>query len=193
MFARGRSPRAYRVYAEDDFLEVDDPDVETDTGGDSTVDGVRPYSTASRGLPGALGGRVGLVLVVLVAVAVSALVAHALRAGIGGGGEATRASSVPPAARLAAVPPRGSPLAARTPRTPRASRRSGDVSFALRSTPRDGGARASHVAPERTSGSRPPVSDWPGSRASAMAANEGATDASSEGSAAAVPEFGFER
>jgi hypothetical protein len=191
MFARGRSPRAYRVYAEDDFLEVDDPDFEADTGGDPTVDSARPYTVASRGLRGPLGGRAGLMLVVLVAMAVSALVAHALRAGIGGGGEVPPASTAPPvaAATPARVPDQRPPAG----RAPGVLRRAGGFSVVLRATARDARTRARRAAGERTSGSRPAVSDWLGSRASATATGDDDGDAASESSAAAVPEFGFER
>src|ERR1700739_1357748 len=78
MFGRGRSRRAYRVYAEDELPGVEDPEAEIGAFGDPTFDGKPSYTAAPRGLPRSLDGRVGLALVTLVAMAVSALVVHAL-------------------------------------------------------------------------------------------------------------------
>jgi hypothetical protein len=99
MFARGRSQRAYRVYAEDDFLAAEDPDADDATPGDSSLAGAPSYTApARRAMPGPLGGRVGVVLIALVAMAVSALVVHALRASLGDGGQTPPPATAPVAA-----------------------------------------------------------------------------------------------
>ena len=95
MFDRGRSHRAYRVYAEDEFLETD-PGADSAASGDSQRADVPSYTApARRGMPGPLGGRAGVVLIALVAMAVSALVVHALRVGLGSGGVAPRTAAAP--------------------------------------------------------------------------------------------------
>jgi hypothetical protein len=191
----GRSRRAYRVYAEDDFLGIDDSAAETGTpgesscdGAESSFDGAESYTAAPRGLSGPLGGRLGVALVALVAMAVSALVVHALRAGLSGGGEAARTSSAPP---VAAARPPGARVPAARGSSPvaHASRRSSGFSFALTRAPRAARAGTS----KRTSGGRPGVSDRLGLRIAATTPDEGGVGTPSESSAAAIPEFEFER
>jgi hypothetical protein len=97
--ARRRSHRAYRVYADDAFLSGEDPTAEGATSEDAPLTDALPYTApARRALPGPLAGRAGVVVVALVAMAVSALVAHALRAGLEGGGGRPAPASAPAAA-----------------------------------------------------------------------------------------------
>ncbi len=115
MFGGRQARRTYRVYAEDDFFG------DTEDGARRRVDGVEdpdvyggapPYTAPSRTLPGPLDGRLGVVLLALVAMAISALVVHLLLASLDGGEAAPRSSlaasnptaSTPGAPRVA---PRG--------------------------------------------------------------------------------------
>jgi hypothetical protein len=192
MFDRGRSRRVYRVYEEDEFLGAEDPEAEAGALGDSTFEGARSYTAAPRGLPRPLDGRVGLVLVALVAMAVSALVVHALRAGVGDGGETVRTSRARPAA---AARPRGARVivhvgssAAVTPDS-RPSSNGGAASHEQRE-------HASRSARRRASSPRAGVTMRFGARwagVSATAVDVGAARAPSGSSAAVVPEFEFER
>jgi hypothetical protein len=198
MFGRGRSRRAYRVYAEDEFLRAEDPEIETGTLGDSAFDGARPYTAAPRGLPRPLDGRAGLALVALVAMAASALVVHTLRSGIGGGGERMRTSPAPPVA--AATSPGASVIvhsgssAGVTADTPRRS--TGFLSSRGGAAPRELREHASRFATRRTPSRRVGVAERFGARlvgVSATAVDAGSVRAPSESSAAAIPEFEFER
>jgi hypothetical protein len=130
MFGHGRSRRVYRVYAEDDFPgdeagEDGAIDWEDSRAGDGApidadeagaIDWEVPrahgdapaYTPSRRGLRGSVGGRsVGIALLALSAMAVSAIVVHVLRAGLEGSG--------PPRSSLAASGPAQTMPAAAVP------------------------------------------------------------------------------
>lgn len=194
--ARRRSHRAYRVYAEDDFLTADDPTAEGTTPGDSHLAEAPPYTAAARrGLPGPLGGRVGVLLVALVAMAVSALVVHALRAGLGGGAE--RPSPVTASVATAATHVRG-----RTPvyggtrvqgMTPRLAPHAGSAAYAgSGQVNRSSRPRTVHGAVRERAGER--SSSFAPRSAPVMATTSTIGEASVPSAASTVaPEFGFER
>jgi hypothetical protein len=196
MFARGRSQRAYRVYAEDDFLAADDPDTDGVTPDDSFAEAPSYTAAARRGIPGPLGGRAGVVLVALVAMAVSALVAHALRAGLGGGGETSRPATAPAAVATApadgraptrgAVHVRSDALGARAARA--ATAPNSEASPPRRERAGDVGTR------DRAGGAAATANRIDPRAVQVLAADRGADAAGSASAVStAAPEFGFER
>jgi hypothetical protein len=96
MLGRGRPRRVYRVYADEDFLRDDEPGLADPALDPSSprrddelglADPALDPSSPRRGLRGAFAGRsVGIVLLALVAMAVSAIVVHAVRVGLSQGG-----------------------------------------------------------------------------------------------------------
>jgi hypothetical protein len=193
-----RPRRAYRVYAEDGFLESEDPGTQPATAGDPQFIDVPSYTApVRRRMPGPLGGRAGVVMVALVAMAVSALVVHALRAGLAGGGEAPRPATVPVAAAVtpvvgrtsvrASVPVRGDTLLV--------SRRAGRAPGALR---REAGDhehdRARRPAMRVRTGGALGGQDRFGQRSAPVLAAVSERDTGSPSTiSTAAPEFGFER
>ncbi len=199
MFARGRSHRAYRVYAEDDFLEAEASATEGAVPLDDPFAEAPSYTAAARrGMPAPLEGRVGVVLIALVAMAVSALVMHALRAGLDGGGDAPHPANPRPAA--VATPADGR-AAARGGVRARVdalgiSHRAGSASFAAREE--SGHARRDRAERLVVRGGAiraPRGADRLGRHSAQVVATTSATSEADSPSATstAAPEFGFER
>jgi hypothetical protein len=201
MLARRRAQRAYRVYAENDFLAADDAPVEDAMPGDSQFGDAPSYTAAPRsGMPGPLGGRVGVVIIALVAMAVSALVVHALRAGLGGGRETPFPATTAPVATAAGRPAHGRASAHSGIRVqgavPRASSRARSAAFPGRGEAMNALSRRAGRGPLReetddvSAGSDRLAERGVGvvARASEIA-GVGVPSADST----ATPEFGFER
>jgi hypothetical protein len=192
MFARGRSQRAYRVYAEDDFLAAEDPDADDATPGAGAPSYTAP---ARRAMPGPLGGRVGVVLIALVAMAVSALVVHALRAGLGDGGQTPPPATAPVAAATTTTTRGRVPAYGGThvqDDVPRALTHAARVA-SVRSYPRR--SHSWHVTVGEESSYAAAGTGWAGPRSTRVVAATSETGEPGVPSAVspAAPEFGFER
>jgi hypothetical protein len=195
------------------FEGVEDHDAHG--GGASSV--VPPYTAPRRTLPGPLEGRLGVVLLALVAMAISALAVHLLRASLEGGEVAPRPSLVasgPPASASGGlrVAPRGdaripSNVAARAgARVPsgvahNGSSHPGGAPWILRRDRlRGAGSRATSSAVGGTSNPLGPARTRALLASSEVGAGEPASEvpqavdvAPSSELPAATPEFGFER
>jgi hypothetical protein len=201
MRGRRRSRDGYRVYAEDDFLGVEDPSAEGATLDGGGLDDTPHYTAAPRGLPRPLGGRVGVALVALVAMVVSALVVHALRAGLAGGGAARR--SMPAAVAAAATPTSKGSSFGGARGTGQARRDSGRAARANPTLRGEAARRRDRAVRVLSGGMARAVRSGAGQRAPDSIGAERTQDtipSSGLGEAgpastisAAIPEFGFER
>jgi hypothetical protein len=198
MFGRGRSRREYRVYAEDRFLGGEDlafEDASLDEASPdgwpedaSTDDGRAPlYTAPPRRLPGTIASRTaGIAVLAAVAMVLSAIVVHALRPVVEGGG-----ASRPPAAAPTAT---GGISAARGVRRRGGGTHPARVAsirsrVAVAAGPPHAG-RSRRIHPDMVAEARAPAgASSAGEEATAPASD----DVAAVGSAPAGPEFGFER
>jgi len=178
--------------------------------GDGDLGEAPLYTAPPRALPGPLGGRLGVVLLALVAMALSALVVHLLRASLSGGEAAPRPSLA------SASPPADAPTSRRVARrgdarvlTSRADARapSGVARYASPHLggvsplqPRGAKLRRTSAETRETSNLRACAwgrawvgSSEVGAAAPVSASSEAVDMAPASEASAANPEFGFER
>jgi hypothetical protein len=197
MFGRGRPRRVYRVYADDEFLGPEELGAD-DLGLPHADDGAPIYTAPPRRLSGAIGGRwAGIAVLAVVAMAVSAIVVHALRSGLVGGGEAGRPAVVAGARTIRQS----------APATPRAVRRTGAAPgpspgpVSLKIVVRRGRAHAPVRAPADARAEATVIAAAQASSGDAVVAVQGAEPSSGDALAAVgstepspgAPEFEFER
>jgi hypothetical protein len=201
MRGRGRARGVYRVYADEDFLEAEESSAEGVKPDGEGFTGAPLYTATRRELPRPLGGRIGVALVALAAMAVSALVVHGLRAGLAGGGTA-RSSAPAPIAATAAPTSKATALggagAAGDARND--SGRAARVSSGLHGEVGHRRARTGRRPPVRTSGAASASADRRATDpatatvVTVSVARPELSDADAPSAiSAAVPEFGFER
>jgi hypothetical protein len=192
--ARRRSHRAYRVYADDAFLAAEDPTAEGATSEDAPLADAPPYTApARRALPGPLAGRGGVVVVALVAMAVSALVAHALRAGLeGGGGRPSPGAPATTVAGPATRTPGAAQRAGVQDSAPRAESRARRAALMQSGANRSRSRRVRRRAVRVEAGARP-AGAGPGYAEALATSSQVDEPQAAIAISTAAPEFGFER